>query len=130
MIDCFCDYDPPSFYNSAIRKARKPHKCEECSGSILRGEKYEYVSGKWDGFVSQFKTCERCVDLRMWVKNNVPCFCWAHDNLHDDMRETVQSAAWRAKDETVGLQFGLLRRLRAIDKFNATRRTHPGVPNG
>lgn len=123
MMDCSCDYDPADFYCASIRKARKPHKCEECSGSILPGEQYEDVRGAWDGNLSQFKTCSRCVDLRTWVRNNVPCVCWAHGNMHDDLRETVREASWRAGEEVSGLRFGFLRRMVTIDKFNAARRS-------
>jgi hypothetical protein len=117
-MDCFCDYDAPEVYSSTKPKARKPHQCEECGGPILPGEKYEYVFGKWDGYVSTFKTCERCFDIRQWVKNNVPCFCWAHGNMIEDAKEAVAEAQYRAKAETVGLQFGLLRRIVLRDQRN------------
>jgi hypothetical protein len=120
--DCFCDYDAPSFYNCSIRKARKPHKCEECSGVIVVGERYEYVSGKWDGWVNDFKTCERCRDIRTWVRNNVPCLCWAHGNMIEDCKEAVVEAQYRAKEETRGLYFGFLRRIVARDRVNDARR--------
>lgn len=118
--DCFCDYDAPAFYNRTTPKARKAHKCYECGGPILPGETYESVTGKWD-YVDTFKTCEHCVNLRTWVKNNVPCVCWAHGNLHEDLRETVNEAWYRAGAEAAGLRFGFLRRMVAIDKFNAAR---------
>jgi hypothetical protein len=126
MMDCFCDYEPPEFYNKYSLRARKVHRCEECGGEIRAGEKYEYVSGKWCGDFSTFKTCERCADLRQWVKNSVPCFCWAHGSLHDDARDTVQDASGRAGEEAAGLRFGLLRRLVAIEKFNRNRPTLTG----
>jgi hypothetical protein len=121
--DCVCDYDPPEFYEARIQKARKQYKCEECTGTIEPGEPYEYVAGRWDGYFDTFKTCQRCVDLRTWVKNNIPCTCWAHGNLREDLRESVEHAAFRAADETAGIRFGFLRRLVAIDKFNAARRS-------
>lgn len=120
--DCSCDYDPAEFYSVSFRKAKKPHKCHECAGAILPGEKYEYVCGRWDGDLSYFKTCSHCVDLRTWVKNNLPCVCWAHGNMHDDLSENVREATYRASEETRGLRFGFLRRVVAIDKFNAMRR--------
>lgn len=125
--DCVCDYDPPEFYEATIRTARKPHKCEECAGLILPGDRYEYVAGKWCGFLDTFKTCERCVDIRTWTKNNVPCLCWAHGNLTEDCREATQGAAWRAPDETRGLQFGLLRRIVLRDRFNKERRDRVNI---
>lgn len=121
--DCYCDYDPAEFYRAEIRTARKMHKCEECAGSILPGDRYESAIGKWDGRVDTFKTCERCVDIRQWVKNNVPCLCWAHGDTMDACREAVDEASWRAPTETVGLRFGFLRRVVARDKFNAQRRS-------
>jgi uncharacterized protein YdhG (YjbR/CyaY superfamily) len=53
---------------------------------------------------------------------NIPCVCWAHGNLHEDLRENVREAARVAKDEVAGIQFGFLRRMVAIDKFNAARK--------
>lgn len=120
--DCSCDYDPPEFYRMAIRRARKPHKCEECNGPILPGDAYEYASGKWEGYFSTFFTCEACRDLRVWVKNNVPCLCWAHGNGDEDMKEAIDEAYWRAPDEVVGLKFGFLRRKILRDRRNAARR--------
>jgi hypothetical protein len=59
--DCSCDYDPADIYRAAKPKARRPHKCEECSGPILPGEQYERVFGVWEGYASTFKTCARCL---------------------------------------------------------------------
>lgn len=120
--DCYCDYDPAEFYSAVIRTARKQHKCEECSGTIMPGDKYEAVIGKWEGYVSTFKTCSFCVDIRTWTKNSVPCLCWAHGNMIDDCREAVEEAAWRAPEETRGVRFGLLRRIAARDKFYEGRK--------
>lgn len=126
MSDCYCDYDPASFYNREVRRARKRHRCYECSGYILPGETYEYVVGKWD-YVSSFKTCSRCVDLRTWVSNNLPCFCWAHGNMRDDAREAVFEAHYRAGDEVKGIRFGFVRREHLTTLFNRKRRTELGV---
>lgn len=119
--DCYCDYDEPDFYARSVRKARKHHKCEECSGTVAPGEKYEHVAGCWDGYVSTMKTCERCYDIRTWVKNNVPCFCWAHGSMIDDAREAVEEAASRAPEETVGLRFGFRRRVAQLTRYNLLR---------
>lgn len=125
--DCFCDYDPPEFYNRYKPRARKQHHCYECGGDILPGEQYEYVVGKWYGDVDVYKTCERCHDLRQWVTNNVPCFCWAHGGVFDDARSAVEEAHWRAHEETIGLRFGLLRRIHQIEKHNEARRKFGAV---
>lgn len=117
-LDCYCDYDLPEFYQTETRKARKPHKCWECRGIIAAGEQYEYARGKWDGDLQVFKTCIRCLEIRTWVKNSVPCFCWGHGNMTDDAREAIYDAATRAPEEAIGLRFGLLRRIVKRDRFN------------
>lgn len=120
--DCSCDYESPSFYRRTLPTARAPYRCYECAGPIPAGEQYERVTAKWDGYIDTCITCRRCLDIRTWVKNNVPCFCWAHGNLHEDTRTAVDEAIWRAPEETKGLKFGLLRRLVALDKHNLARR--------
>jgi hypothetical protein len=120
-MDCSCDFDPPEFYNCEMRRARKRYRCEECPCEILPGEAYEYVSGKWEGYLNTFRTCQRCVDLRVWVRNNVPCLCWQHGNADESLKEAVDDAYSRARDEVVGLKFGLLRRFTLRDRFNKSR---------
>ena len=128
--NCHCDYDPPIFYGRAIRTARKQHKCEECAGQILPGEQYEYVSGRWEDSFSVFKTCQRCIDLRQWTINNVPCVCWSHGNTLEDCWEAVEAAAWRAPAETVGLRFGFLRRRELIRRHNRAHKKTPASDRG
>ena len=106
MSACFCDYDPPEFYAQVVRSSRKPRKCEECRRPILIGERYENASGKWGGSFDTFYTCEDCVSLRQWVVAHVPCCCWSHGNLHEDLHNTADE--YRS---TPGLLFGFLRRL-------------------
>lgn len=122
-MDCYCDYDPPEFASRAVRAARKPHRCEECGGPIQPGERYESVAGKWDGIFTEFKTCERCFDIRQWVQNNVPCFCWAYGNMIEDAGTAIVDAVSRAPAETVGLRFGFLRRKIIRDRRNRQART-------
>ena len=119
--DCSCDYgDAPIFYCATKPHARKEHVCEECGVIIRPGEQYERVSAKWDGytFVNTICTCERCYDLRVWTKNNVPCLCVMHGNMDEEIRLAVESATERAPDETSGLWFGMLRRFVLRDRYN------------
>lgn len=122
-IDCYCDYDPPEFATVATRRARKSYRCDECSGTISVGEPYEYTFGKWEGYLDQYRICERCYDIRQWTKNNVPCLCWAYGNITQDCSDAIDEARSRAPDETLGLRFGFLRRVHMRDKFNAERKT-------
>lgn len=61
---CNIDYEPPEFFNDRIMRARKEHKCCECGEAICIGEKYEYITGKWDGNFDTFKTCLPCSRIR------------------------------------------------------------------
>lgn len=58
------DGDRPSCFSRAVRKARKEHRCGECGESIGAGQRYEYVSGIWDGEPSSHKTCLSCQQIR------------------------------------------------------------------
>lgn len=121
MISCSCDFDPAVFYRTRVVTARKPHKCEECSGEIRPGDKYEYVSAKWEYEIDTFHTCSHCVDLRTWVRNNVPCLCWMHGGGDESMEEAIEDARDRAPLETIGLRFGFLRRKVRRERFYAAR---------
>jgi hypothetical protein len=63
-MSCSCDGESPSCFRQVIRKARRNHKCYECLGEIVPGERYEYSSGVWDGEPASFKVCLSCADAR------------------------------------------------------------------
>lgn len=107
---CYCDYEAPIWYRSKLVTARKPHRCDECSYRIQPGERYERATGMHDT-VYTVATCERCISLREWVKAHVPCFCWAHYNLHDDCIETADYYR-----DTPGLLFGTYRRIKLAER--------------
>lgn len=112
---CVCDYDPPEFWSARdVKACRKSFSCEECGRIVPVGSPYEYISGRWDGYLNGFKTCRGCVDLRTWMKRCVPCFCWAHCNLFEDVIETAREARFQAPEETVGLLFGAYRRIERL----------------
>lgn len=120
--DCSCDYDPPSVYSATTPRAKKTYRCDECRGSISPGERYERVFGVWDGRADTYRTCERCFDLRTWVKNNVPCLCIMHGNQDEENENAVDSARHRAPLETAGLLFGFLRRKVLRERHNRIAR--------
>ncbi len=120
--DCSCDSDEPLFYVVTKPRARKRHVCKECRGPILPGERYERISAMWESFPQTICTCERCYDLRVWVKNNVPCLCIMHGNMDDEMRNAVQDAYDRARKEVIGLWTGFQRRMIARDRYNKQAR--------
>jgi len=120
MTNCYCDDNSPEFYSVRTVTARKPHRCDECRKvAIAPGEKYEYVSGLWDGNFNYFKTCHACKDLATWVAFNVPCVCLAHGEMIERCKEAVIEARDRAPDETRGLYFEFLRRLYKIKRAAA-----------
>lgn len=72
--------DSPDFFDERIVRARKSHKCCECSDEIPVGVEYERVSGKWDGDVCSYRTCLACRDIR----RNLCCDGWTYTMLWDD----------------------------------------------
>jgi hypothetical protein len=116
MSDCYCDYEPAQFYRGKVAKAKIPHKCDECCRTIAPGESYERVFYKWDGITGTSRTCSHCLDIRQFVKNSVPCFCWYHGSMRDDAMEAVRDAYWRASDEVRGLFVGFGRLVIKADR--------------
>ena len=108
-LACYCDYESPRWYASKVRRARKVHKCEECEGLIAVGEQYEAAWGVMDwGEKALYGQNLRSMpdSANMGQKRYLPCFCWAHGNLNDDMDNAIVDARWRAPQETQGLWFG------------------------
>lgn len=117
---CYCDFDSDyrGFQVERIRKARKPHKCCECHGAVQPGERYERVVGCYEGDFWESVTCARCLDIRRWIKNQIPCFCWLYGEMLDKAKQTVVAAYQIAPEEVRGLFMGLCRRLIALDRHN------------
>ena len=83
-IEDYCDDCHTEFHKETIRTARKEHKCYECHKPILPGEKYEYVSAKWDGQISTVKTCSICLELRKAF------FCsWMYGHIREALRDDI-----------------------------------------
>lgn len=90
--------DGPSCCTESIRKARKEHWCCECRETIKVGDRYEYVSGIWDGRADSYKTCLLCKEIRDhfscghgWVYGEV----WSQltENFFPDMKAGGQCMA-------------------------------------
>ena len=106
--ECYCDYDPPEWLRSKkIKSSRKSYKCAECGAIIGKGCPYEYTVGKWGGVVEDFHICLLCKELREWAEISVPCFCWTYGNLHEEVKEMVDSVRY----DTPGLFFEYGRRI-------------------
>ena len=87
MMDdvCLClDTDNPAEWaveTSPI--ARTTHKCCECGDTINPGERYQRVSGVWEGEFDTFKTCFVCVKIR---EDFFPCG-WYYGCIRTEFRE-------------------------------------------
>lgn len=83
---CLGSYDGDcEFYSARNRIARKPHVCEECGGSIVPGQPYEYVWGKCEGIFWTAKTCLVCAE----IAKAFSCNGRMHGVLWDDMHEVM-----------------------------------------
>lgn len=111
-MQCYCDYEPATVYRASRQIARKQHKCAECARMIQPGERYESVFAIWDGDVGTPKTCQHCLALRDYVVAHVPCSCWSHHNMREDVLGDAEAYA----HEAPGLLFGALRREVAIQR--------------
>ena len=80
------DGDDADFYNATLRKARKPHECCECHGTIQPGQSYEHVVGKWDGDLSKYDTCSLCVEIRTKFSCNGS---WLFTSMWDSLRDSL-----------------------------------------
>ncbi len=88
--DCACIYDSgdgdqPTFYYQEWRKARKLHKCCECSFTVAIGDRYEAFSGKWEKGVETYHTCAACQDIR----SSLCCEGFTFGQLWYDIEEQI-----------------------------------------
>lgn len=63
---CIVPYDDcevGAFWQSAVRRAAKDHRCDECGDVIHTGDRHEVVSGKWDGEFTTDRSCLTCVEI-------------------------------------------------------------------
>lgn len=72
--------NPAEMCGTLFVKARKPQKCCECGGEINPGDRYEVVSGKWEGEWLSFKTCAPCAEIR----KAFCCEWWTYGTLWAD----------------------------------------------
>lgn len=73
----------PDFYSTSTPKARKPHVCCECSGSIFKGERHFQVTGKWEGQISSFRQhliCERACEF---IRDKIADECIGYGTLFE-----------------------------------------------
>lgn len=77
------EYDSPSCWTSTTPKARKEHVCCECNELIHPGDRYQHVTGIWDGAPSRYKTCLSCAEIR----DHFACDGFLYERLWADIEE-------------------------------------------
>lgn len=92
MSCCISIDNGPEVMTEEIRKARKAHRCCECGGKIAPSDTYEYVKGLWDGDWSEFKTCEKCADLRSSL---MEVSCPGYGDLAETYIDWLDEIGWR-----------------------------------
>jgi hypothetical protein len=88
-----CDWEPSEVYVAKRRKAAKDHRCDECHGTICKGESYEYATGLWEGQWSSFRTCPDCIPIRCEIAR-LPGGCggWAHGAIEINVTATPDAS--------------------------------------
>jgi hypothetical protein len=89
---CSCDSGESAVFQTTTQpRARKVYSCEECDAPIAVGERYERLSGKWEGSLSVFHFCLDCAlwtDAFMAEQRRVcECSGWQIGALWEEIRE-------------------------------------------
>lgn len=121
--DCGCVYsgydgDGPSFSCTTTPRCRKPFKCCECRETVQVSQKYERISGKWDGRIDVFKTCLPCVEIR----DLLFCEGFNYTNMWEDIREYFVAG---------GSPLGCIKKLEGVEarmKLSEAYRDFLGIP--
>lgn len=103
-MDCSCgidvdygDYGAPTLYTERIHTARKKHICGECRRKIVPGEKYENVTGQWDGEFATHKTCLDCLSLRDEFFSNG----WGFGAVWSDFTDTISDWDYEVPEDCI-----------------------------
>ena len=110
------DYDPPEAFKEINRKARKPHRCFECNGTIPKGETYSYVSGVWDHQGCSFKICTDCAKIREDLLAHGNIEDWEYGDLIQEVSERIDEPEICAHELAMRFFENTLRRGATIHK--------------
>lgn len=101
-MECNCsilvdlDYHPEAngFYRTKIIKARKTHICSECKREINPKERYEIISGVYDGVFEEYKTCMDCVSLKDSFFGS-----YYFTRIWEDFKENMEDCYWQVPEK-------------------------------
>ncbi len=111
-------YDSQTFQD-LWRRARKQHKCEECSGIIHPGANYRFVSGRSEGEIWQAKICAACDETRNRFADEHKGERPLLGELDEALRECVaDETSWDDDDNEVVTEAGK-RWQQALDEMRA-----------
>lgn len=79
------DGEPAEFFDSRTVTARKEHQCFECQKEIKHGDRYERVSGKWEGELSTYRFCILCSEIGQAFSCDGRLFGCLWENIREDL---------------------------------------------
>jgi len=91
FCECPGDVETPQFMVDSHPAARKEHRCCECGKTINPGDRYERVTGMWDGIFQTFATCEFCAKVRRDL--SAAGFCVTMEQLWESVKNIEEDAA-------------------------------------
>lgn len=113
MID---DGEYAEFYNVRnVKRARVPHRCEECFRTIEVGEPYEVAFMVYDNKGQQFATCQHCAAARRWLQ--VECDGFLHAAVQVDLEEHLTESPLVASRALRWLVIGMRQRWQHRSQF-------------
>jgi hypothetical protein len=110
-IGGYGDDDPATLSLSDIVKARKPHKCEECGGQILAGQKYERNKWLYDGEWSRMDICLLCAEIGAAFSCEGRLLGDMWQDIHDNMFPNMTTGCLAKLKTAAAKQF-------LLDKWN------------
>lgn len=84
-IDFYTDGFSSEFAREEMRKAAKPHKCDECGEIIAVGQLHHYATGKCEGDFWSSRTCAPCHEIR----KAFTCGGWVIEQLWTEIDEQI-----------------------------------------
>ena len=89
-----------------VKRARKPHRCQECRRAIAIGDSCHYQSALFEGDISDGYTCVHCHVAGEWLSTN--CGGYLVGSMCEDIAEHVQEYAAAKPKCMSGLRLLLL----------------------
>lgn len=110
-------------------RARKPHRCDECSRNIAAGETYYYAFGVFGGHGEGYHICAHCCVAVAWLQRN--CGGFLHGGVQDDIEEHFREAGfWPVGRYVVGMLRRWQRRDGSMMRMPPQVRDYPAEKHG